>query len=218
MSEVIRLPEPQPRAVDERDEPRDRLGASVRRLLDAVVGTAASADDLAAAADAIDAVTSELAAQAAVRPPHDSPFHPFSLVGGTAHPVAPQLRLQPTEHGVTGTVTLTAAFEGGPSLSHGGVLALLFDHAMGAAVFLGGHAAMTRTLDVHYQAPTPLEVELTLDAYIERVAGRRVHVHASISYEETVTATADAIFVTLTADNLSRIFRARPTGPAPDSA
>ncbi|HJQ44061.1 MAG TPA: PaaI family thioesterase [Jatrophihabitantaceae bacterium] len=210
MSELIRLPVPQPRAADAREAARDRLGASVRQLLDTVVGTTASAKDIDTATDAIDAINGILGANPAPRPAHDSPFHPLSLVGGSAHPLAPQLRVEQTEDGVTGIVTLGAAFEGGPSLAHGGVLALLFDHSMGAAVYLAGYAAMTRTLDVHYLAPTPLDVELTLDARIERVSGRRVHVHATIATPDVVTASADAIFVTLTSDNLARIFAVRP--------
>ena len=216
MSDPVRLPVPQPRETGPRALAQDRLGSSVRRLLDAVVSAgAATAADLDGAAAVIDGVSAALEAEAAPRPPHDNPFHPYSLVGGTAHPAAPQLNFERTDHGVTGTVTLGPACEGGPSLAHGGVLALLFDHAMGAAVYLGGYAAMTRTLDVHYQAPTPLEVELTVDAYIERVAGRRVHVYATISTPDATTATADAIFVTLTSDNLTRIFS---PAPSPDSA
>ena len=89
------------------------------------------------------------------------------------------------------------------------MLALLFDHAMGAAVYLAGFAAMTRTLEVTYTAPTPLQKKLTLTAEVAGVDGRQVRVVATIADADTVTATAEAVFIVLTEDNLARIFAAR---------
>jgi hypothetical protein len=75
----------------------DRLGAALRALADVVVRSGARAEDIEAAAAEAEA----LAAQLAAAPPnprvHDSPYHPMSLVGGTAHPTAPQLHTSPTE-------------------------------------------------------------------------------------------------------------------------
>jgi acyl-coenzyme A thioesterase PaaI-like protein len=210
MSEPAALPPPRPRIVDEREAARDRLGASVRRLLDAVVGSAGSAEELTRVADEIDTVEALLAQSGAPRRPHDNPFHPMSLVGGTAHPVAPQLTFEPTERGVTATVRLGPVFEGGPTLAHGGVVALVFDHAMGAAVYLAGYAAMTRTLAVTYTAPTPLERELSVRAEVSGVDGRQVRVSATLAAGDTVTASAEAVFIVLTEDNLARIFTANP--------
>ena len=190
---------------------RDRLGAAAPDLLDAVVRTGADPAELAASAAAIEQITTRLTAVPPRRPQQDNPFHPASLVGGTAHPVAPQVQFEHIDGGVAGTVVLGPRFEGGPGLAHGGVLALIFDHAMGAAVYLGGHVAMTRTLDVHYLAPTPLGVELALSARVVRVEGRKVHVRAELSDGDRQTASADAVFIRLTADNVTRIFADRFT-------
>lgn len=188
---------------------RDRLGAAARDLLDAVVRTGADPDELAASAAQLEHITERLTATPPRRPQQDNPFHPMSLVSGTAQPLAPQVRFSRIEGGVAGTVVLGPRFEGGPGLAHGGVLALIFDHAMGAAVYLDGHVAMTRTLDVHYLAPTPLDVELALTVRVDRVDGRKVQVHAELVDGERRTATADAVFVRLTADNVTRIFADR---------
>jgi acyl-coenzyme A thioesterase PaaI-like protein len=91
---------------------------------------------------------------------------------------------------------------------HGGVLSLLFDHAMGQAVFVAGHKAMTVSLEVRYAAPTPLGVPLEVSARVERVHGRRVFVHADVSTDGTVTAAASGVFLTLTDANVARIFPA----------
>lgn len=199
---------------------RDRLGAALRALLDAVVTTSAPPDDLAALADELDAVTARLGEHAPPPTFEQSPSHPYSLVGGTAHPVAPQLRTAETGDGVSGTVTLGPVFEGGPGLVHGGIIALLLDHAMGHAVFAGGHVAMTRTLDLHYDAPTPLGAELRVAARVVTVTGRRVQVAAELSLVATgaITARADGLFVRLSADNVARIFPAQSADPGSVSA
>ncbi len=109
---------------------------------------------------------------------------------------------------MAGTVTLGAAYEGGPGLVHGGVLSLLFDHAMGIALFVAGHHAMTVSLEVRYRAPTPLDTALHVTAGLERVEGRKLFVTAAVSVDGTVTAEARGIFVALTPDNVARIFPA----------
>jgi acyl-coenzyme A thioesterase PaaI-like protein len=141
----------------------------------------------------------------------------MSIVGGTAHPVAPQLHTRPTDGGVAGTVALGPAYEGGPGLVHGGVLSLLFDHAMGQALFVAGYAAMTASLQVRYRAPTPLDVALVLTAGVDRAEGRKLFVTAEISAAGRVTARAEGIFVQLTAENVAAIFPAGrvPEGPPP---
>jgi acyl-coenzyme A thioesterase PaaI-like protein len=190
------------------DPSRERIAAAVRELADLVARSGASADDL-------DAVAGQLEQQAArlrELPPrawiHDSPFHPVSLVGGRAHPTGPQLYLEPDGRGVSGRVTLGAAFEGGPGLVHGGVLSLMFDHAMGTAVFVAGHAAMTVSLEVRYRAPTPLEATLQLAAWVDRVEGRKVFVGAEVRVDDELTASASGVFLRLTRENVERIFPA----------
>lgn len=210
MSDPVALPEPAHRERDERAVARDRLGAALRELLDGVVRTGATTEEIDAATAAVESMTDTLMARPSDYRPHDNPFHPFSLVGGTAHPVGPQLRLERTADGVAGTVRLGPVFEGGPGLAHGGVLALLFDHAMGSAVYVSGHAAMTRTLDVVYLAPTPHGVDLHVSARVDRIDGRKISVTAQIAHEGTVTATASALFIALTRDNVARIFRVDP--------
>jgi acyl-coenzyme A thioesterase PaaI-like protein len=187
---------------------RDRLGAALRGLADVVVRSGAGDDELSVAAARIEAVAAHLAAAPARRVVHDSPYHPLSMVGGTAHPAAPQLHTVPTGDGVAGTVVLGPAYEGGPGLVHGGVLSLLFDHAMGQAVFAAGYAAMTVSLEVRYLAPTPLEVPLAVSARLDRAAGRRLFVTARAAVGGRVSAEADGLFLQLTEDNLAQLFPA----------
>jgi acyl-coenzyme A thioesterase PaaI-like protein len=198
-------------------DPADRLGAALRALADVVVRTGADPGELTIAAGQVKALTERLAAVPPATRVHDSPYHRTSLVGGTAHPMAPQLHTTATGDGVAGTVTLGAAYEGGPGLVHGGVLSLLFDHAMGQALFVAGHSAMTVSLEVQYRAPTPLQVPLAVSASVQGRDGRKLFVGASVSVDGRATAEARGVFVQLTADNVARIFPAErvPPGPPP---
>jgi acyl-coenzyme A thioesterase PaaI-like protein len=198
-------------------DPHDRLGAAVRALSDVVVRSGSAPEELAEAAAAIEWVTAQLAAAPPAARVHDSPYHPMSLVGGTAHPGAPQLHTSPTDDGVAGTVVLGASYEGGPGLAHGGVLSLLFDHAMGQALFTAGYSAMTVSLEVRYRAPTPLETPLAVRARVDRVEGRKLFVAGQIAVGGRVTAQAQGVFVQLTEANVAQIFPTErvPDGPPP---
>jgi acyl-coenzyme A thioesterase PaaI-like protein len=173
----------------------DRLGGVLRELADLAVRTAASPAQLDAAASALERVRADLAAAPQQARLHDTPFHPMSIVGGTAHPIAPQLRVRP-------------AYEGGPGLAHGGILSLLIDHAMGQALFVSGHAAMTVSLEVRFRAPTPIERQLDVSARLAAVDGRKLHVTARIELDGTATVDASGVFVALTPDNVAAIFPA----------
>ena len=198
-------------------DPHDRLGAAVRALADVVVRSGADPGQLAEAAAQLEALTARLATTEPDARVHDSPYHAMSLVGGTAHPIAPQLRVGAAADGVSGTVVLGPSYEGGPGLVHGGVLSLIFDHVMGQAVFTAGYSAMTVSLEVRYRAPTPLDVPLVVSARVEGSEGRKVFVSATVAVDGAVTAEASGVFVQLTADSVARIFPAGrvPTDPPP---
>lgn len=196
-------------------DPGDRLGAAARELADVIVRTAAGEAELERAAAELERVAAELAAAGSRQRVHDSPYHAMSLVGGSAHPSAPQLHTVPTDEGVAGTVVLGAAHEGGPGLAHGGILSLLFDHAMGQALFVAGHSAMTVSLEVRFRAPTPLGAPLAVSARVAGQEGRKLFVSAQVVVDGRVTAEARGVFVQLTSANVAQIFPADRVPPDP---
>lgn len=195
---------------------RTTLAEALRRLLDVVVQSGASPAELRAAAIAIDSVADRLAGpvlRADMAIDGDSYRSHMSLVGGLSHPAAPQLVLEQNEHGVSGEVTVGPVFQGGPGLVHGGVLALLIDHAMGCVAAGPQRPAMTVQLSLRYRRPTPIGVPLTVAAQLDRIEGRKLHLSATISAGGQVTVAADAIFLALTTENLESVF-ARDRAPA----
>jgi acyl-coenzyme A thioesterase PaaI-like protein len=190
------------------DERRE-LGESLRRLLDVVVQTGAAPADLKAATAAIDELTARLATPV-IRTDHSVAAGSYrahlSLVGGLSHPVAPQLQIDVDGDVGTGQVVIGPVFQGGPGLVHGGVLALLIDHAMGCVAARPERPAMTVQLAMRYLRPTPLGVPLTVTVRLDWIEGRRLHLTADITANGEVTVDAEAVFLKLTERNLATVF------------
>jgi acyl-coenzyme A thioesterase PaaI-like protein len=191
---------------------RRELGEALRQLLDVVVQTGAGPAELGAAAAAINEVTATLTGPV-IRPdfsvePSSYRSH-MSLVGGWSHPIAPQLNMDVREDGGSGEVVVGRLFQGGPGLCHGGVVALLIDHAMGCVANRPDRPAMTVRLDLRYRRPTPLEVPLTVAVRLDRIEGRQLHLSATVTARDEITVEADGVFLILTTDNLDAVFGSR---------
>ena len=190
-------------------EERRELGEALRRLLDVVVQTGAAPAELKSAAAAVDELTARLSGTVvrADRSVEAGSYRShLSIVGGLSHPIAPQIRMEVHEGGGQGEVVIGPLFQGGPGLVHGGVLALLIDHAMGCVAAGPQRPAMTVKLTMHYRKPTPLGVPLTIAVRLDRIEGRKLHLSADITANGAVTVQADAVFLTLTEQNLRYVF------------
>jgi acyl-coenzyme A thioesterase PaaI-like protein len=190
------------------DERRE-LGEALRRLLDVAVQTGAAPAELRDAAATIDELTARLSATT-VRADRSVRANSYrahmSLVGGLSHPIAPELHMDVHEGGGQGEVVIGPVFQGGPGLVHGGILALLIDHAMGCVAAGPERPAMTVRLTMRYLKPTPLGVPLTVSVRLDRIEGRRLHLSADITADGQVTVDAEAIFLKLTEQNLAAVF------------
>ncbi|WP_280298096.1 PaaI family thioesterase [Nocardia neocaledoniensis] len=100
--------------------------------------------------------------------------------------------------GVTAKLTFRTFHLGGNSAAHGGQIGLAFDDILGmtAAVHT---KAVTRTasLTVDYRSITPLNRELTVRAWVERVDGRKVYLRATMHDGERLCAEANGLFILL---------------------
>ncbi|HWU21385.1 MAG TPA: PaaI family thioesterase [Nocardioides sp.] len=119
-------------------------------------------------------------------------------VTGPENAIAPPLHLCGMPDGsVEGRVTLGMPYQGPPGCVHGGISALLLDHALGMANHWGpGPSGMTGTLTLRYEHTTPLYEELTIRAQQQSHDGRKIRTTAQLtSADGTVCVTADAIFI-----------------------
>jgi acyl-coenzyme A thioesterase PaaI-like protein len=185
-----------------------RAGAAGRRLVNALIASAAppelldeAAADLDRAAAALEpyAVRSRYEGTAGFstikfRDPRIAEHHPLL---GNANPIAPPLTAEQHDDGrVTVRGTYDKRAEGMPGLVHGGLLAMAFDLALGmasAAVF--ERPAMTGTLTLRYRAPTRLWEECVYRAHAEPRSERTVRAHGELHVGNTLCVEAEGIWV-----------------------
>jgi hypothetical protein len=127
-------------------------------------------------------------------------FGDHSLFRGELNAIAPPLRYGVVERDgrriVEGTVRCSLLYEGPPGGVHGGYVAGLFDDILGGSQqLLDGPSGLTGVLTVRYRKLTPLETDLRLVAWIDHVAGRRIHAKATCHAGDDLTAEAEALFV-----------------------
>jgi hypothetical protein len=136
-------------------------------------------------------------------------FVGYSPVSGVNNPVAPPLSMRVIEgpdgeHTIEGSVTYGPAYEGPPGHCHGGWVAATYDEMLGFAQLAPGFTAY---LKVDYRRPTPLNRELSLRSWIERVEGRKRWIRGTCSLDGVLLTEAEGLFIAPTGpqDMLARL-------------
>lgn len=184
-----------------------RLAEAARVVIERLVATRAPAEDLAAAADALEAVAASLdghprghsfegfAESANAGDPHA--FFDHSPIIGRANPLAPPLDLAVLDGKVAGRARFGSAYEGPPGAVHGGYVAAAFDEVLGMAQSLGGRPGMTGTLTVRYRRPHPLHAEIRFEGELLRVEGRKIFTEGRSFHGEDLLAEAEGLFISV---------------------
>jgi acyl-coenzyme A thioesterase PaaI-like protein len=176
------------------------LAQAVRDLVDATIRTEVDAAAVGQARAAIEAVTESLRQR--TRPDRVSlrvdgrPLQLGNAVVGVCNPIAPPIEVTHDGGGrCWSEFVLGTAYEGPPSLVHGGVSALVLDHMLGEAASEGlSKPRFTGTITVKYLRGTPLG-PLRCEAWIERSEGVKVFARGTISDAAGITVEADGVFI-----------------------
>jgi hypothetical protein len=135
---------------------------------------------------------------------------------GSFNPVFPEYAFDRIgEQAASGRVAFPLVFEGPPGLVHGGMLAVFFDcvtQHQNCALALTGK---TRSLEVTYQAPTPILTDLTFDI-VRTQQDRAITSTARLLHGDRVLCTGVVRTVARRPDQLSTYEFGRRT-PQPDS-
>ncbi|MFF5035061.1 PaaI family thioesterase [Nocardia salmonicida] len=100
--------------------------------------------------------------------------------------------------GVTAKVTFRSFHLGGNNAAHGGHIALAFDDIIGMTAALATKSVTrTASLTLDYRSITPLNRELTVRAWTERVEGRKVYLRATMHDDDRLCAEAKGLFIVL---------------------
>lgn len=199
---------------------RRRLAQAMREVIQRLVEIDAPEADLAEAADALERYSKRLAgypngtkyegwAETAVSGDAAAFFDHSPLVG-LANPLSPPISLMADRDQMTvaGEVVFGSAFEGPPACVHGGFVAAAFDEVLGYVNSLTGNPGMIVRLAVDYKRPTPLHTELHFKAQLDRIEGRKTYASGKVFANDRVTATAEALFVSVSAERMSDLYMA----------
>lgn len=125
--------------------------------------------------------------------------HTRSPLSGVMNAIAPPMTSEyfPEERRVVSRVRFNEAYQGPPACVHGGFVAALMDEALGRTRHLTDRHCVTGSLRVDYRRPTPVNVDLVVEARIEEVLERKFVVRGEIRHDGEVTAEAEGLFVFL---------------------
>ena len=96
---------------------------------------------------------------------------------------------------IRGTVTFDERQVGAPGFAHGGAVAAVMDDLLGSVLLVLNRPAVTASLTVDFRAPAFLGRELTLEAWCDRIEGRKLHLLGVVYDGEDVIAEGRAMFL-----------------------
>lgn len=183
-----------------------RLAQALRDLTDVLVTSTPSVDDMNAIAERLEQQAHQFAGaprlfgQMAFQADGNhgrrgEVNHELNAVGGWSNPLAPGLNIWIEGTRAYGTVTCGWAYEGPPGHIHGGFVAAILDQFTGMAQIMGRQPGMTGRLSIRYHRPSPLNVQLDLEAWLERIEGRKTVMAAEMRHGNAVTASCEVLFI-----------------------
>ncbi|CAN5200317.1 PaaI family thioesterase [soil metagenome] len=187
--------------VDEIERRFAPLTEELRGLIDLAIRSEVGPEAVEAAVGHLRAAATLLGSQARPGPagvchnPEGRSWQWGNAVVGKRNAIAPPMTVERHGDGSTSArLTLGNAYEGPPSMVHGGVSALLLDHLMGVTASSMQRLTMTGTLTLRYTRPLPLG-EVWLAGRITDDTGRKVTVTAEIGGVDGAAVEAQGLFI-----------------------
>lgn len=126
-----------------------------------------------------------MTAPAATPEPGWEPVTPFPSPEGTFLSDGDRVRLayfrKPAEPQLYAKAWFGKRTMGPPGHVHGGATAAVLDEAMGAVCYVHGYQTVAATITISFVAMLPIETETIVEATIERIEGRKVHLRSTLT-------------------------------------
>ena len=149
-----------------------------------------------------------------VSEPGWTPVQPFPSLDSqsflAANPTGESVRLAYFRGPAPGVLYAKAWFgretQGPPGHVHGGAMAAVLDEAMGGVSWMNGHRTVAAKIAVSFLEMLKLESETTIEAWIERIDGRKVYLRAKMSAAGgSPIAESDGLFIVLKDETLKSL-------------
>jgi acyl-coenzyme A thioesterase PaaI-like protein len=191
---------------------RSRVGSAIRELHHSVVGHQNDASTLSVLADDLERWVRSLQRGAPRSRPRESfaavtkssydgqilnPGYEERPFSGMASPFAFGGEVVRRGDMLVTEISFGPAHEGAPGRVHGGMVAALFDDLTGYVTQLVGNLAFTGELRVRYEAPVPIGVKLTANAWLHDREGRKLFVDGELLQDGNRLALVEAIYITV---------------------
>ena len=121
--------------------------------------------------------------------------HDFHILSGKASAMAFPMDLRVEGDRVLGSAFVPLPFQGPPQRVHGGIVAAMFDILLARTQIIGGIFGFTASLEISYHAATPLETDLQLEAWVEKVDGRKMFNAGKIMVDGKLCASAKGLWI-----------------------
>lgn len=140
------------------------------------------------------------------------PVVPFPSPEGTFLAEGDRVRLayfrKPGEPNLYAKAWFGTRTMGPPGHVHGGAIAATLDEAMGAACWMNSYQTVAATITISFLAMLPVESETIVEARIDRIEGRKVHLRSTLKNPSgQVVAEGSGLFVILREDQLRALER-----------
>lgn len=117
---------------------------------------------------------------------------------GRSQALVPPLEGEAVEPGrLSATVRFGRFYVGENMAAHGGAISLLFDDLLGRVGMSAGRPGRTAYLTTSYRAVTPVETELAIEGWVDRVEGRKHFLSGRIMHGDVVCAEAECLWIEL---------------------
>jgi acyl-coenzyme A thioesterase PaaI-like protein len=148
-----------------------------------------------------------MTAPTATPEPGWEPVEPFPSAEGTFLADGDRVRLayfrKPGETTLYAKAWFGSNTMGPPGHVHGGAMAATLDEAMGAVAWMNDFQCVAATIKISFLEMLPLETETIVEATIDRVEGRKIHLRATLTNPAgTIVAEGTGLFIVLRDDVL----------------
>lgn len=124
----------------------------------------------------------------------------FSPAVGAGNPIASPVDLRIEDGAIVGTVTFDETKVGPPfDITHGGIIALVYDDILGLAAMIGAGGGLTVSLTIDFRKPTPIFEPIEVRAWFEEIDGRKLTARAEMRHAGVLLNEARGLFVQPTA-------------------
>lgn len=130
--------------------------------------------------------------------------HPHCIGCGSENPGSIRLRFLADGDRIHATCTFDERHQGAPGFVHGGSLATAIDDTVGTLLVLLRRPAVTAHLEIDYRAPAFLGREMALEAWADRIEGRKLHLAATMHDGDTLVAEGRALFLEVPLEHFAK--------------